>query len=324
MEVIRTLWPGMANGADNVQAKFRLEMYLFTVEYAYYNLFPVLAAVEDDAPESYEAVANKDSVELEESERKKTVGIDEGLAPQPKPITSGLRSTWLHLHSVGGKRPLLRGVWCWIVLLFAIFVVTSRLSRIPFIPAAVAWPIASMLTLPLYTTWTHIVITELSNKPLWHRLPRLGLVFRAGARAALPYFLIRACEDYVVSSVNTGSILGWLLSLIVKFVIWVCVVIPTHAVFIRVLASLLPEEDRATVLLHRSITSHKAEGKEYLSTLDAWRSFSRVAWKRLFKLYVKTSVVAFALGVVMAVLAAAEFFLMNWITYAWKWIMPGK
>ncbi|KAI0884776.1 uncharacterized protein GGS22DRAFT_146772 [Annulohypoxylon maeteangense] len=292
-----------------------------TIEYTVYNLFPVLAAVEDDgAPESYEPLANKDAVELEESEGSKPVEVDEILAPRPRPTTSSLRSTYRHLRSVSGRWSLFRGGRCWMILRSATVTATFLLNRIPFLPAAVAWPIASVLTLPLYVVWTHIVITEPNHRNFWYRFPPLGLVYRAVARAALPYFLVRGFEGYIVSTVvfalvgwkpSRGSILAWLLSLIVAFIVWVCVVIPTHAIFIRVQASLLAKEERTIVPLHRSITAHRIEGKEYLFTLDAWRSFSRASWRRLFKLYAKICLFCFALEAAVVAIAVIEFLIIN-------------
>ncbi|KAI1461056.1 hypothetical protein F4805DRAFT_414598 [Annulohypoxylon moriforme] len=356
MDVIRNSWPALVDGVDklfqnevipqvvparsvetlvarsndshetlgavvsifvSIQTIIVVSIFLI-IEYTLYNLFPVLAAVEDDdAPASYEAVASKDTVELEESEGNKTIEVDESLASSSKPITSSLRSTYRHVRSIAGKRSLLRGVKCWVILRFATFTPTFLLDRIPFVPAAVVWPIASLATLPLYTAWTHFIITEPNDKNFWYRLPPLGLVYRGVTRAALPYFLVRGFEGYIASTMmytlvgwtpSRGSIAAWLLYIIAGFVVWVCLVIPAHAIFIRVQASLLREEDRTVVPLHHSITFHRAEGRQYMSTLDAWRSFSRASWARLFKLYAKISLFCLALEAVIALLAVAEYF----------------
>ncbi|KAI1095092.1 hypothetical protein F5B19DRAFT_366361 [Rostrohypoxylon terebratum] len=298
---------------------------LIIVDYALCSCFPTLAVIEDDAPESYERVPNGDDVELEDSEANKTVEVDENLASRPKPITSGLRSTYQHVCSFPIQRPLLRGFRCWMVLRAATNITIALFSAIPFVPMVVVWPIACMLTLPLYTTWIHIVITEPSSRPFWRRLPPPGLVYRAATRAALPYFVIRACEGYIVSAVafilmgwkketRTANPLNSVLAFIAAFALWAFVEVPTNAVLIRVQASLLPEGSRTIVPLHSSMTLHRASGKEYLATSDAWRSFSKASWVRLYKMYAKIALFLMALWAGIGAIGVSAFFYMSWLS----------
>ncbi|KAI2473338.1 hypothetical protein F4781DRAFT_188561 [Annulohypoxylon bovei var. microspora] len=290
-----------------------------SIEYTLYNIFQVLAIVEDDAPKSYEELANKDVVELEELlNEDRAALVDEGLAPRSKPITSSLRSIYRLLRSISGKRSLLRGIWCWIPLKLTTILIVFLLSQIPFVPIVIAWLIASLLTLPWYTAWMHIVITEPSNKYFWRRLPPFGLVFRAGGPPILAYSLIRGFEGGVVSTLIStsldfdlyvNSLMDFVIYPVLALFIWTFIVIPVDAILIRILASLLPEEERTVVPLHRSIMLHRREGREYVSLRDAWRSFSRPTLVRLFKLSAKIFGFCLAVDSVMVVVVIAEWFI---------------
>jgi hypothetical protein len=86
-------------------------------------------------------------------------------------LTSSFRRTAKHLQSIGGVRNLFRGVVICIVANVVIFLLSSIIGVIPFIPGGVATVSASVACAQLSCAWTQIVITSPHHKPWYRRLP---------------------------------------------------------------------------------------------------------------------------------------------------------
>ncbi|OTB05355.1 hypothetical protein M426DRAFT_138668 [Hypoxylon sp. CI-4A] len=287
-----------------------------TLSYTLTNIFPVLAIVEDDAPPSYEAVSDKEPIEGEFANTKGAF-VNEGSAPQarPRPVTSSLRSIYRTLTSLSGKKSLFRGARCSIVYMSCLFTLSSLISQIPFIPVVVSLAIAGVLTSPIYTAWTHIIISEPSEKTWWHRVPRYGPTVRATALPTLAFYLVNEYMNTIARNLTAALIggridsthyAGYLLYVAIYLLALVFVNIPIHITLTRVQASLLPIEERTIVPLDRGLTFSKADGREYMSIREAWRTFTRASWIRLVKLYVKIYALCSVVYLVMGSIAFFE------------------
>ena len=80
----------------------------------------------------------------------------------------------------------------------------------------------------------------------------------------------------------------------------VFVLFPTNVILVRVAASVLPEEEATILPFDRTFGGRVAPG-ERLKMLDAWKSFTWEAIKRVIKIYVK----AFLLQAMIAALWGA-------------------
>lgn len=270
-----------------------------------------LAAVEDDAPASYTLVAEKDAEDNKEA-------VDEACVPRPKPVTSSLRATYRHICSIEGKKSLFRGIACAIAYRLSFIVIALIFSVIPFIGIGIiTLLVTSVLLVQLSAAWTHIIISEPSQKPFWHRLLSFKVAFRATALPTVAYYFCGALLEKLptmlasklIHQPGEKDIVGWALSLGIYLVISIFISIPTSAVLTRVQASLLPEEDQTIVPLDRALALHKAEGKEYMSMIEAWKSMPRASWIRLYKLYAKIWAVSVLFFFVVGLLFVAEFFI---------------
>ncbi|KAI0843791.1 hypothetical protein F5Y06DRAFT_11287 [Hypoxylon sp. FL0890] len=325
VETLVTRTENYSNGAKAVGSVLLLLQLavvvsiLVTLDYSLGKVFPVLATVEDEAPPSYAAVCEKYVDEPEDLAEKKAALVDDDPTPPPKPITRSIRSIYRHLCSISGKRSLFRGGICWVIYRIAFSMTASLLATIPFMPVFVAVPIASLLTSPLYTAWIHVVITEPSDKSFWRRMPRFGLVLRATALPTLLLGVVDGLKDKIASTMvifgplggqtHRGDVSAVLLKSTAMLLMWILVQIPLEVVLTRVQASLLPREDRTIVPLDRALTLDTDEGKEYVSMLDAWKSFSRAAWVRLMNVYAMTIMICILFYVVVGCIAVAEFLL---------------
>ncbi|KAI0131212.1 hypothetical protein F4814DRAFT_445354 [Daldinia grandis] len=251
-------------------------------------VFLVLTSVETDAPASYAQIPGE--IVNDDTEGPKDPA-DEEDGMSARPVTSSLRSTCRRLLSIGGKKSLFRGFACFVAYRLADYPIIFLLGLIPFMPRIVATGIASLITMQLHTAWTHIVISEPSAEPFWRRLPRFGLVLRATVVPTVILGSITGFEQVIIGSILLSgvgfSLIGPLILLIVHSVYTFIAIIPAETVLARVQASLLPEEDQPIIELDPVFTQQKVEGKEYISTREAYKSVSRASWRRLYMLHVK-------------------------------------
>ncbi|KAI1381451.1 hypothetical protein F4677DRAFT_126733 [Hypoxylon crocopeplum] len=297
-----------------------------TLTYTLYNLFPILTIVEDDSPStSYSPVptSNKQDEELEEltsMDGKDTfIDAEEGSStPRSKPITSSVRSIYFHLLSISGGRSLFRGCVCYMAHAASVLVIGLSFGLLPFVPDIVAFTVAGLLTIPLETAWTHIVISKPSEKRFWRRLPKFGPAFRATALPTVVVYVVEWLTQNLPLSLALGlygqtpdpqAAFPWMLLLLLYLLASVFLVLPLQMVLVRAQASLLPDDEQTIVPFDRAFKLNKVEGKGYMSMLDAWRSFSRPAWVRLLKLYAKGFAIMTVVHFGLIALAAVEFFI---------------
>ncbi|PKY01027.1 hypothetical protein P168DRAFT_292932 [Aspergillus campestris IBT 28561] len=286
------------------------------IEYTYGWVVPTLAAVEQTDPDLYVRIdtdpnANK-SADPNAPEPEDIV--------RPAPVTRSLRSTLRHLRSRGGFRSRFRGFSMALLCMAAPGFITA------FFPFAVARSflgqfainmVVAVLTANLQMAWVHIVISEPSSKRFYQRIPSFKDWNRIAPVAVFEYavtlgafylpmmvtcgfsglddpanFDIRTSGAYAraFASFSGPALLSFLVS------------IPARAIFIRVAASMLPEDHEAIVPFDRSFGGKVVPailgGSGKLGIADAWRTFDRAARIRYVKAIAKGFAIMFAFAFV--------------------------
>lgn len=289
---------------------------LLFISYTLNSVFPVLSIVEDDdGPPAYESVSFKDELDGESAKYMAgTPGDEESPVQQWRPATSSLRSTYRVLSASRGWRGVWRGLEYAFVHSILLGLIASIFRALPFGLDVVGFAVASLLTVQFGVAWTHEVISDSSRNSFWQRLPSFGLAFRATALPTLVVMLVSSLTHMIpagVRLISNNDILKALLTLGLLITYYVFIVIPTTVVLVRVRASLLPEGDQVLVPFDKALTLHRAYGKEYMTMIDAWKSFSRTAWIRLVKLYVKVFAVSILAFLAMASIVGGEFLIVQ-------------
>ena len=252
----------------------------------------------------------------QKSEKATVIESDLFLVKQ-KPITSKMRTTIKHITARAGPLARVRGIHVSIIYqllhgaivgFFSANVVKHPAAR-PFVAV-----IASVVLCRLQMTWTHIVISNPSNKSWFSRIPPktavrnivLPTFISAVAEQAsiyVPRALFFLCNQAYNDEINENvgrahniAMLQMLLIGLIGIGIFVLVVIPADVTLKRVQASMLPEEDDSIVPFDRTFAGKVKPqilgGSGAVSMLDAWKSFDRSARIRLMKLYFKVFVVS--------------------------------
>ncbi|RYP91113.1 hypothetical protein DL770_002769 [Monosporascus sp. CRB-9-2] len=303
---------------------------LIFLHYTVGTLFPTLAVVEDESsPPSYERVSLKEDVEKNDGAEKVKADVEEeeGGLSRSRPVTSGFFAIFRLLHSIGGWRSLFRGFWCATASSTVALLVSLGVSAIPYVPDAVALTAGCLATVQLSAGWLHIVMTAPSPEPFWRRLPGLGAAFRATALPniiaivaivlayELPAPLLHAMGfetvegplPGMVTSADGSSLAKVLAVVLVELLVVLFFSVPASVVLLRCQASLLPAEDasRTVVSFDRAFGLEGENGpreRGYITMIEAWKTFSRAAWRRLVVLYVKIILFTFAIQMVITAL----------------------
>jgi len=281
---------------------------------------PTLAAVEDPNPDVY--------VRIDSDQNDSKGAADEAAAPLTprKPITSKLCTTIRHLRARAGRWSRFRGLKMYIVWQIASSMVMTLLE-IPLGGATylgrviVTRVIAEVLLANLEMAWIHIVISESSPKPFYQRIPGR----RSWAKIA-PAAALRAVASQIALylplalgvSLRVGesaqplckTIGGIVATAGAGLALAVLVEVPANVTFIRVAASMLPEEDEAIVPFDRTFGGRVVPtilgGSGKIGLLDAWRSFNWASRARFMKVLVKAFMIQLALGVLFGLILVGE------------------
>lgn len=271
------------------------------IEYTYGMLVPTLAAIEDSNPDIFVRI---------DTDQDPTKPIDpadadaELVVTPPRPVTSKLRTTIKHLRARAGFWSRFRGFAMFIVMFNAQGFLSSMfpVALDNFFGQFIVHMIVGIILANLQLTWIHIVISEPSPKRFYQRIP--------GYKSWVNIAPVYAFEQAVVAGafflplmVGSWLPLQWRpvdatdfnLSTAGKMagaftVPWLCALvasIPARAIFIRVAASMLPEEDEAIVPFDRSFGGKVVPailgGTGKLSISDAWKTFDGPARARYCK-----------------------------------------
>jgi hypothetical protein len=307
--------PGWAFPVFLLDAIVFLPILLF-VGYTLGAVYPTLAMIEDPNPPAYEPVALH-----EEADDSAAAAAATPSSGEPKPVTASLRATNRLVYGVAGWRSYFRGLLCALVLTTASGLAAGIFSGIAFVGTL----LASLALVQLSTTWVHLVISQPSDRPFWRRLPPLRKTFEATwqptllnwvaqiASAGIPMVIAAAfgLEFWSPSDPNNvpvydkhaawkGSVVA-LVAILLNFL----VLVPSQVVLVRVQASLLPPDEDTIVPFDRSFEGRVEPavvgGKGHVTLRDAFATFSRSSWIRLYVLYAKV----FAISVVAHMLLMA-------------------
>lgn len=291
---------------------------LLVIGYTLSTLVPTLAIVEDPNPPAYEPVA------LDEG------AADQGPTRPGTPVTSSLRATRRLLSSIAGWRSLFRGIVLACVIGFANTTLGGIFdSFIPFIPLGRL--LSNLALTQLRTAWIHIVITAPSERKFWQRLPGFKHTFEATCFPILAVWLAEALtigasllvagalgvrpptDDNTPPSLDGSVAWKTLVVVIVAIFFQLVAVVPANVSLVRVQASLLPPDEEPILPFDRSFNG-KLEpaivgGKGFITLRDAFTSFDRASWIRLYKLYGKIIALTFATYGLFAAVVIPEFFL---------------
>jgi hypothetical protein len=177
--------------------------------------------------------------------------------------------------------------------------------------------------------WVHIVISEPSPKSAYQRIPSYKSWIKIAPAAAVEDILVAAAFFIPMSIANFA---GWLdisndkevpsmLALfrfmgvsVVPAILALLISIPARVIFVRVAASMLPEEDETIVPFDRSfggkVNPAITGGSGKIGIVDAWTTFDWAARVRYAKVIGKTFAIEVALGVFAALVLGGQLVLM--------------
>lgn len=267
-----------------------------------------LAAVEDTNPDIYVRIDQQDPTKPFDPNEPELAGSD-----RPKPITSGLRATTKHLRARAGFWSRFRGMSMYLVLVLADCFLSGifPISTSSFFGQFFVQFFISMLLATWQMAWVHIVISEPSPKRFYQRIPSYRKWIRIAPAAAVETALIYAT---FLMPMAVAQLAGWtevtedpnrpdlttrkealrLLAVsALPVVLAVAVSIPARVIFIRVAASMLPEEDESIVPFDRTfggkVQPEIVGGSGKIGLMEAWTSFDWSSRVRLAKVIIKTA-----------------------------------
>ncbi|PYH46982.1 uncharacterized protein BP01DRAFT_292949 [Aspergillus saccharolyticus JOP 1030-1] len=289
---------------------------LLSVDYTYGMLVPTLAVVEDTNPDVYVRIDT-------DFDPNKPVDANEPEieAARTQPITNKLCTTIRHLRARAGPWSRFRGLGMLLTYGFALntFYFLVPFSATAFIPQFIVGVIGAALLANLRLAWVHIVISEPSPKrfyqriggfKVWQRIAPVAALEQAVISGAMyiPLVVVKAIYglDGLMAPADgdafpTKTILAICGILAVAGSLSLAASIPARAIFLRVAASMLPEEDEAIVPFDRSyggkVQPAILGGIGRLSISDAWKTLDRPALTRFVKAIFKA--LAIEVGVTM-------------------------
>ncbi|OQE42875.1 hypothetical protein PENCOP_c003G01234 [Penicillium coprophilum] len=298
----------------------------WSIEYTYGMVISTLAAVEDTNPDIYVRITSDPDPTKPANDQEDP----ELVAPTPlKPITSKLRTTVKHLRSRAGFWSRFRGMG----MFLAYSVLRGTLfSWCPVSSYLLQFIVQSVLSVGLATwqmAWVHIVITEPSPKRFYQRIPSYKTWIKIAPAAALQDILTAAGFFIPMAAVKLA---GWLDvpgdqdvpsmvgmyrfmgASVIPAVLAFLISMPARVIFIRVAASMLPEEEETIVPFDRSfggkVSPAITGGSGKIGLMDAWTTFDWAARVRFAKVIGKTFAMQMALGFFAALVFGAEIVLL--------------
>lgn len=285
-----------------------------------------LAAVEDTNPDIYVRIASNPDPNKPDDE-------DAELAtPTPlKPITSKLRTTVQHLRARAGFWSRFRGMGMFMAYigLNGFLSAWIPVSTTSFVGQFFVQSILSVALATWQMAWVHIVITEPSPKRFYQRIPSYKTWIKIAPAAALENVLTSAAFFLPMS---VASFFGWLdttvgddvppMVLLYRFmgasvipaILAFLISMPARVIFIRVAASMLPEEDETIVPFDRSfggkVSPAITGGSGKIGIMDAWTTFDWAARVRFAKVIGKTVAIEVAVGVLASLVLGGQIILM--------------
>lgn len=290
-------------------------------------LIPTLAAVEDTNPDIYVRIAsNADSTKPDDDE-----DVEFATAAPPHPITSKLRTSVNHLRARAGFWSRFRGMGMFLAYsgLRGFLSSLVPVSTKSFIGQFFVQSFLSVALATWQMAWVHIVISEPSPKRFYQRIPSYKTWIKIAPAAALEDVLTSAAFFLPISL--AGSV-GWLDidpnddthptvvfcrfmgATLIPAILAFLLTIPARVIFVRVAASMLPEEDETIVPFDRSfggkVSPAITGGSGKIGIMDAWTTFDWAARVRLVKVIGKSFAIQVAFGFLAALVLVGQVILM--------------
>ncbi|KAL4808082.1 hypothetical protein BDV18DRAFT_134224 [Aspergillus unguis] len=296
---------------------------IFSIWYTYSVLIPTLAIVEDSNPDLYIRVDN-DPANKNPDDPNQAMEVETA----PKPITSKLRTTIRHLRARAGRLSRFRGFSMFLTCAIAEGLVSSvfPVSSNSVFGRFIVQMIVSVLLANLQVAWVHIMISEPSSKRFYQRIPSIRSMRKIIPAAAFEHLLTNGAFfvtlllfklihglkelDLIDKGDGTPDVYRKAAGMysIAAFVGWLAS-FPARVVFIRVAASMLPQEDETIVPFDRSFGGKVAPevvGGGVVSIKEALLSFGRDGWKRYVKALVKAMGIQVAVAIFFSLAITAE------------------
>ncbi|KAJ5138246.1 uncharacterized protein N7515_003094, partial [Penicillium bovifimosum] len=299
----------------------------WSIEYTYGMVIATLAAVEDTNPDIYVRIAS-------DPDPTKPSNVEESglIAATPvKPITSKLRTAVKHLRNRAGFWSRFRGMGMFLAYTGARGFLTSCLavSSTSYLSQFVIQSLISVLLATWQMAWVHIVISEPSPKRFYQRIPSYKTWIKIAPAAALQdvlttaaFFLPMSVADFAgwLDTTNDQDIVPiqglcrFMGVTLIPAVLAFLISMPARVIFVRVAASMLPEEDESIVPFDRSfggkVSPAITGGSGKIGLMDAWTTFDWAARVRFAKVIGKTFVMQVALTIFTVLVLGGQVFLM--------------
>lgn len=252
-----------------------------------------------------------------------------------KPITSSIRGTLKHLKANAGRFSRFRGFRIHVLHNILLGSVSSFVgSAVHGIPGQhiIVAAVSGAALANIHAAWTHKVVGMPTDKSFWQRIPSKAnwkiLAVPAAIEAAMPYVSmylmcgvamlmgLHKLDQENVREYNGAQWTSLIIRLLITFVtaisctLFLC--LPAIVTLVRIEASILPEDEDTIVPFDRTfggkVVSPLMGGTGQVRFLDAWRSFTWEARRRLIKLFVKGFFIVAGLMFIVAHILAAEIF----------------
>jgi len=315
----------------------------FSINYTYGEVVPTLTMIETSTTVALVRNADVQSEDPdaplltpEEKALEKTSVMEPELyLVKAKPITAKFRTTIQHLRARAGRLSRFRGLQVLLVYELAeqtiIGVGAAAFDQRKLAKHVIAI-LASIVLCRLQMTWTHVVISEPSEKRWYQRIASRT----SGRKVLWTQALFSICREitvivpamlyeafglrqYVEDPARFGKldhtnrkaiVLQCLLVGLVGIGTFVLILIPATVTLRRVQASMLPEEDEAIVPFDRTfggkVVPEVLGGSGKLGILEAWKSFGWASRIRLMKVYVKVIAMQAVLHLLFQVIMLGE------------------
>lgn len=251
------------------------------LQYVYGQVFTTLAAVEDPNPDIYTRIDSHVAGENPVSDVGK------------KPVTSSPGSTIGYLQSRGGFLSCFRGFG-----LYLFIIVAGILVVLPFcLLGSIGYMLGSLVAMPIlsnfHVLWVQVVVSKPSTKSLWSRIPPFRKTWAKISSAVFVRTVAAQVVAWIATPItrtvftdplpNNDNIYKYAFSKIgllsLGLILYVLIQMPAEAIFLRVAASMLPDDEEAIIPFDRTfggkVIPEVLGGSGKLGIVDAWRSFNR-------------------------------------------------
>lgn len=323
-------WVSAAQFAFNFYLLLPILSYLL---YTLYNVFPILAIVEDESKRE-QAPQNEDR-DLETTEAQ-TTEAPQGIIVRSATKKSSIRKMHRLLRSEGSLYP---AMYRFMLLVVAQVILAAILKAVPLVPAFINDAIVTLLTLQLQVNWVCRVVSKsaenANEKPAPSRFPQFRAAFRITAIPALVMCFASSVANSIAvlavswlhAAVNqkltfpfpfytltimtfARNVEVWKIGvyIVVRHAILAVFYVPAAVVLVRVQVSMLPVEYETIVDVDRTFGVEGARKRGHLTAIEAYNSISDgKGWLQLYKMYGKILLIGAGIELFLAVAMVVEY-----------------